>query len=101
MSLLPSSPITTHHSLIITHHSLIITYHHRHRHRPCHNGSNVIITVVCSLNVDMFSIGVVAYTLLCGYEPFFGNDDQVRVRVWLYRGLSVCMSVLLYHCCVR
>lgn len=24
----------------------------------------------------MFSIGVVAFTLLCGYEPFYGADDQ-------------------------
>ena len=27
------------------------------------------------INVDMFSVGVVAYTLLCGYEPFFGSEN--------------------------
>ncbi|KAG5181273.1 kinase-like domain-containing protein, partial [Tribonema minus] len=25
--------------------------------------------------VDAFSIGAVAYTALCGYEPFYGDDD--------------------------
>jgi len=32
------------------------------------------------INVDLFSIGVVAYTLLCGYEPFYGTDDQELIR---------------------
>jgi calcium/calmodulin-dependent protein kinase I len=34
-----------------------------------------------SVHVDMFSVGVVAYTLLCGYEPFYGTDDQELIRV--------------------
>ncbi len=28
------------------------------------------------LNVDMFSVGVAAYTLLVGYEPFYGSDNK-------------------------
>lgn len=34
-----------------------------------------------SIHVDLFSVGVVAYTLLCGYEPFYGTDDQELIRV--------------------
>lgn len=32
------------------------------------------------INVDMFSIGVVAYVLLCGYEPFYGEDDKALIK---------------------
>ncbi|KAJ1420059.1 kinase-like domain-containing protein [Ochromonadaceae sp. CCMP2298] len=32
------------------------------------------------VNVDTFSIGVVAYTLLCGYEPFYGADNAELLR---------------------
>ena len=32
-------------------------------------------------NVDMFSLGVVAYTLLCGYEPFFGRNEHELMLV--------------------
>lgn len=28
----------------------------------------------------MFSVGVVAYVLLCGYEPFYGTDDQTLIQ---------------------
>lgn len=30
--------------------------------------------------VDLFSVGVVMYTLLCGYEPFYGESDQELVK---------------------
>ncbi len=32
------------------------------------------------INVDIFSIGVVAYVLLCGYEPFYGEDDKALIK---------------------
>jgi hypothetical protein len=32
------------------------------------------------MNVDMFSVGVCAYTLLCGYEPFYGADDKELIK---------------------
>ncbi|TDH72754.1 hypothetical protein CCR75_000744 [Bremia lactucae] len=31
--------------------------------------------------VDMFSAGVVAYTMLCGYEPFFGVNDSDLIQM--------------------
>lgn len=33
------------------------------------------------LGVDMFSAGVVAYTMLCGYEPFFGVTDEELIQM--------------------
>mmetsp|Transcript_16051 Transcript_16051/g.32915 ORF Transcript_16051/g.32915 Transcript_16051/m.32915 type:complete len:1125 (+) Transcript_16051:240-3614(+) len=30
--------------------------------------------------VDLFSVGVVMYTLLCGYEPFYGESDGELVK---------------------
>ncbi|CEG48019.1 camk camk1 protein kinase [Plasmopara halstedii] len=31
--------------------------------------------------VDMFSAGVVAYTMLCGYEPFFGVNNEELIQM--------------------
>ncbi len=32
------------------------------------------------MNVDIFSIGVVSYILLCGYEPFEGSSPTSLIR---------------------
>ena len=32
------------------------------------------------MGVDMFSVGCVVYTLLCGYEPFFGETEQELIE---------------------
>ncbi|GMF17197.1 unnamed protein product [Phytophthora lilii] len=34
-----------------------------------------------SSGVDMFSAGVVAYTMLCGYEPFFGVNNEELIQM--------------------
>jgi serine/threonine protein kinase len=41
---------------------------------------NAGVNEAYDMNVDMFSLGVVAYTLLCGYEPFYGDDPQDLLR---------------------
>ncbi|CAN0479455.1 unnamed protein product, partial [Discosporangium mesarthrocarpum] len=32
------------------------------------------------INVDAFSVGVVAYTILCGYEPFYGVTETQLIE---------------------
>ncbi|KAF4323203.1 hypothetical protein BBO99_00002784 [Phytophthora kernoviae] len=62
--------------------------------------------------VDMFSAGVVTYTMLCGYEPFFGVNDEelIQMNKWVdyefeepeWSNISdeakdlVCVSCLLF-----
>jgi calcium/calmodulin-dependent protein kinase I len=34
-----------------------------------------------SLDVDMFSIGVILYTMLCGFPPFYHDDEDVLLEI--------------------
>ena len=31
-------------------------------------------------NVDIFSVGVTTFVLLCGYEPFYGENDEELIK---------------------
>ena len=44
----------------------------------------------------MFSVGCVIYTLLCGYEPFYGETDAELIEANKGGECIVCMIPDLY-----
>jgi serine/threonine protein kinase len=46
--------------------------------------------------VDVWSIGVISYILLCGYPPFYDENDA-NLFAQILKGKSIKRNLILYH----